>query len=293
MTRLVAPLHYRPGEAEPAKHENAGRMMPGASPYFRRRGSGAVRACVLRRSLSERGATWLGCLAWVAAGTGCQMPESVRAVDAWLRAYQAEDVPAMVAHTVEADRPWVKKAMLELSRVPTGTVALSLPPKPMSHEIVEIEAKPSDRRHVVLTKVTLKNPLAYASKRVGQVLKDIPKTRTERRRFLSVREGSRWGVKLDLARVLARTQFAHRFHELLLSRDYTGARTLLSSIPPPPDEANALRLSDRLLEALTKDLEKAEARAQKAADHSKPSSEPGAPRPSGREKDERSPKTGY
>lgn len=189
----------------------------------------------------------------------CDPPPSVQAVDAWLTAYAIDDVQEMADNTVPADRDLLRQA---LGSAPTSTLALALPARPLSHEILEIERKEdAGRRHIVLCKVTAKNPLASMSKRVGHNL-DIPRTRTHRRRFLSVRgPDGRWGVKLDLAQVVARAQLVQRFNEALARRAYDRAAALLQDIPAPPDEANAQRKQDRLKTTLQARLEAARRRS--------------------------------
>lgn len=141
------------------------------------------------------------------AGTlaACSPPPAVQAVDAWLAGYAKGDVEAVVAQSIDADRALVRAALAELDQVPTGTLAMALPPRPLSHEILEIESKDEAAgRWVVLAKLTLKNPLPYMSERVGHVLPDMPKTREHKRRFLAVRTDAGWRVKLDLERVAER-----------------------------------------------------------------------------------------
>lgn len=192
------------------------------------------------------------------ACVACSPPPSVRAVDQWLSAYAAGDVETMIANTTPADRALVREAMAAAARSKTSSLALALPPQPIRHELLEIEKKSADgRRQVVLCRVTTKNPLPYMSERVGQPL-DIPKTRTRRRRFLSIRgDDGQWGLKLDLERVIARTAFVERFRATLARRDYVAAERLLDEIPAPPDEANAQRRADRLRASLREALAKA------------------------------------
>jgi hypothetical protein len=185
-------------------------------------------------------------------------PAPVETLDAWLSAYTRDDIDAVVDKTFTADQKLVRSALEELRAVPTGTLATALPPRPMRHEIVEIESKEDGgARWIVVVKTTLKNPLPFMSKRVGHLLEDMPKTRDQRRRYLIVEEGDRWGVKLDLERVVARDVFAARFMKAIERKKPDEAEAMLEHLPPPPDEANALKKSDRLKEALLAELAKA------------------------------------
>ncbi|MCB9652144.1 MAG: hypothetical protein H6730_36915 [Deltaproteobacteria bacterium] len=201
-------------------------------------------------------------LAVLVLAAGCK-PPSVVALDQWLDAYGQDDTERMVANTWSGDRPVLREALEALRTAPTSTLAMALPPRPLSYELVEIETK-APGRQVVLTTITMKNPMAYASERVGHVLPDIPKTRPERRRFLMIQEGEAWGVKLDLAAAVARVDFAAAFERRLAARDLAGAAKMLEAVPPPPDEANAMKSHDRLAEALQERLQKAEARTRTA-----------------------------
>lgn len=183
------------------------------------------------------------------------MPPSVKAVDEFLQGYAAGDVDRVVANTWSGDRALVEAALREQTDNPNGPLAILLPPKPIEHEILEIADKESDTRQVILAMVRMKNPLPYASKRVGQPLPDIPKTRSAHRRFLSIREGERWGVKLDLAAVEARARFAERMLDLTSTWKLDEAEALLSKAPPPPDDPNALSNEDRLVEDLRAEIE--------------------------------------
>ena len=202
-------------------------------------------AMVSRPSVSTLG------LALVLGVVGCEPPPSVRAVDQWLTAYAQGDVETMVAHTSPADRDWVRTAMRAID---TASVAHILPPRPLSHELLEIEKK-APGRHTVLCRVKTKNPLPYMSERVGQALA-IPKVRNRRRRFLSVQGADgQWGVKLDLDRVVARAAFVERFDRRLALRDFSQAEAMLDRVPAPPDEANAQSGRDRLPATLRKRLD--------------------------------------
>jgi hypothetical protein len=198
----------------------------------------------------------LGLAVWPA----CK-PAPVETVDSWLTAYAADDIEGVVRATYSTDRDRVRAALEELRTTPTGTMAMSLPPRPLRHQIVEVESKdredPARERWIVLAKTTLKNPLPFMSKRVGHLLEEMPKTREQRRRFLVVSEEGRWGVKLDLDRVIVRDEFAARFLKLVDRGKLGDAEAMLEHIPPPPDEANALKKSDRLHDSLTAELEKA------------------------------------
>jgi hypothetical protein len=184
------------------------------------------------------------------------MPPSVQAVDDWLRAHANGDSAGMAERTWSGDRDLVKAALAEREKDPNGALALLLPPKPISHEIVEIQTKETDDRHVVLAKVTMKNPLPFASERTGNALPDIPKTRTEERKILAVREGDRWGVKLDLEAVKLRASFAEDFFSALGRKEWDAARAMLRSVPPPPDDPNALQRKDRMVLELQEELDK-------------------------------------
>lgn len=196
---------------------------------------------------------------------GCR-PPSVEAVHQWLDAYAVDDHPRMLAHTWSGDRALLEQALVDLGTNPTSTLAMALPSRPVEFELVEIEHK-APGRHTVLTRIEMKNPLAYTAKKVGQDLPGVPKTRPERRRFLSVQEGEGWGVKLDLAAAVARVDFVAKFERAARARDLSAAEAMLAEVPTPPDEANALRTRDRMKEALAARLEEVKAkRAKKAAD---------------------------
>lgn len=188
----------------------------------------------------------------LASVTGC-MPPSVKVVDTWLTAYASENADQMVSATHPEDRALLQRALSAQQDDPTSMLAMLLPTKPLSHEMLEIESK-EPGRHVVLTKIDMKNPLAFSAKRVGHDMPDIPKQRSERRRFLSIETKEAWGVKLDLQKALRRMEFAAEFQEALRRRDYKTAQSMLTAVPPPPDEANALRKTDRLKENLEQTL---------------------------------------
>lgn len=197
----------------------------------------------------------------LAISTACK-PPAVEAVDAWYTAFEQGDVERTAALTYSADRALVREALAELGRVATGTLASALPAKPISHKLIEVETKSDDgTRWVVLVETKLKNPLPFASERVGHVLKDMPKTREQKRRVLVVREGETWGVKLDLQRTVDRAIFVAQFQRALDAKNFAHAEELLTKTPAPPDEGNAQKKSDRLVDTLKAELEKAKKRA--------------------------------
>lgn len=220
-------------------------------------GGAPVKACRVRLA---RLALALGLL--VAAG--CR-PASVEAVHQWLTAYGADDGPTMLANTWPEDRPLLEQALEDLRTNPTSTLAMALPPRPLEHELVEIEEK-APGRHTVLTVIQMKNPLPYVSEKVGQQLPNVPKRRPERRRFLSVKTGDTWGVKLDLAAAVARVEFVAAFERALEAGELPRAKAMLQKVPAPPDEANALRTRDRLKEALEQRLSEIEAKRAERGD---------------------------
>lgn len=188
-------------------------------------------------------------------------PPAVVALDQWLLAYRNDEVEKMVAATWSGDRELLRAAMLELREVPTGTLASSLPPRPLEHEVLDVDSKSDDGdRWVLLAKTTLKNPLPFASEKVGHVLEGMPKTRDQRRKYLLVREGEAWGVKLDLQRTVERAKFVVAFQNLVARGRFDEAEQLLGKIPESPDEANAQKKTDRLQETLRADLNKARRR---------------------------------
>lgn len=196
----------------------------------------------------------------LAALTGCA-PPSVKVVEAWLAAYGADDTAALKNATLPADRELLETCLAATSTSPMSRQALALPPKPLRHEFLEIEKKEGTDRQVLLVKMELKNPLHYEAKRVGQSLPNIPKTRWKRRRFLSVKEGENWYVKLDLATVLERAHYAERFLGLITARRLKEAEAMLESIPERPDDGDARRTKkDNLEDALKLALEKAKKR---------------------------------
>ncbi|MCB9655914.1 MAG: hypothetical protein H6729_17445 [Deltaproteobacteria bacterium] len=183
----------------------------------------------------------------------------MRAVDEWLTAFEANDSATMVANTVSQDQALVADALDALRLSTTATLALALPPRPLSHRMIDIEAKESDDRHRISVEVTLRNPLPFNSERVGQSL-DIPRVRSHLRQFLVVRQDDRWGVKLDLAATLARARFVDAFEQHLSRAEFDAAEAMLQHIPKPPDEANALKTVDRLETTLRDDLKEARRR---------------------------------
>lgn len=189
----------------------------------------------------------------------CSPPPAVQTVDAWLAGYAKGDVEAVVAQSVDTDRALVRAGLAELEQVPTGTLAMALPPRPLSHEILEIESKDDEAgRWVVLAKLTLKNPLPYMSERVGHVLPEMPKTREHKRRFLAVRTDEGWRVKLDLERVAERQVIALRLERAFARGALDEARAAIASLPPPPDDGNGTRRSDRLKETFEAELARRE-----------------------------------
>lgn len=195
--------------------------------------------------------------AFAALGVAC-MPPPVKAVDDWLTAYEQGDLPKMLANTAEADRSLVEQAITTQTSSPTAELALALPTKPIEHEILEIASKADDGEswQVVLVKVTMKNPLPAVSKKVGQKLDGIPETRGQWRKFKAVREGERYGVKLDLAAVVKRSEFAAKFMQLLAEGGLNEAERMLANVPAPPDDPNAQKGADRMQDSLRADLEK-------------------------------------
>lgn len=193
------------------------------------------------------------------------MPDSVQAVDNWLQGLETGDAEAVVRWSHPGDQALMRQGLADRAGdAPTSLVALALPPAPLEHYFVEIaEKSPDGTRHVVLTELTLKNPLPYASKRVGQELKGIPKTRKLTTRFLLVRVPEvGWRVKLDLPGVLARAEFAEAVQKALSEARWADAAALLEDVPPPPDDPNALTRTDRLAETLSAELESRLARAK-------------------------------
>jgi len=207
---------------------------------------------------------WGATAALLIASTAC-MPGSVRAVDEWLIGLERGDDDAVVAWSHPRDRDLVASALQARASDPTALLSLALPPQPLEHYFVEIERKSEDgRRHVVETELTLKNPLPYASEKVGQSLEGIPKTRKLVRYFASVRvpnEG--WRVFLDLSAVVARAEFVERFQAALEAEDWARAGAMLASIPPPPDDPAAQKDDDRMEAALQSQLERAVDRSER------------------------------
>jgi hypothetical protein len=188
----------------------------------------------------------------LAALASC-MPPSVKAVDDFLAGYEAGDDARVLEVAWPNDRPILRSALEEARTDPNGPRAMLLPPRPIGHDILDILRKESDARHVVLTRITMKNPLPFAGERIGQNL-EIPKTRPLERRFLSVREGERWYVKLDLAAVEARASFAEETLRMIGARRLDEAEAKLASVPAPPDDPNAQHGADRLVSDLRKEI---------------------------------------
>ena len=194
-------------------------------------------------------------LTFVVSASAC-MPPSVKAVDDWLLAYQQLDAEAVALNTCAADRELARSGVEAVRTSATSSLALMMPPRPIKHEIHEIETK-EDGRHIIVATLTLKNPLPFMSEKVGHVLPGIPKTRSLKQRYLVIQEGERWGLKFDLALRQERLQFASRFGRLISKRRYAEAAALLQHVPPRPDSGNSLRKSDRLKLGLQAQLDKA------------------------------------
>lgn len=207
--------------------------------------------------------------------TAC-MPPSVQAVDRFLDGLAAEDPEGAAAWVVPKDREGVRTGLALRRSDPTALEALILPPTPLSHYFVEITKKsPDGRRHVLLTELTLENPLPAVSERVGQSLDGIPKTRVLTRRFLSVRQSpERWAVQLDLPAAQTRAEFVTRFEDLLDAGNFSKAKALLQRVPPPPDNGRRQPPVDRLEASLKARLD--EARTRTATRAAPPSARPGA-----------------
>jgi len=198
-------------------------------------------------------------VAWLATvASGC-MPPSVRAVDGFLEGLEARDPDRVARWAHPADRALVKEGLAERRENPTGFLALALPPEPLEHEFIGIAHKSDDgARHVVQTVLTLKNPLPFASEKVGQPLEGVPETRALRKKFLSVRlDSGDWRVKLDLPAVVARAELVEAFQAALDAGRIAEAEALLDDVPPPPDEPSAVQARDRLAEGLRTELKRA------------------------------------
>lgn len=210
------------------------------------------------------------------------MPPSVQAVDGFLKGLEAMDPEAAARFAHPDDQELVREGVKARSVDPTSQAALALPPTPLDHYIVEIESKSDDgRRHVVRVDLTLKNPLPAMSKRVGQELDGIPETRTLKTRFLSERvAGDRWRVKLDLPATRQRADFVRRFEKELSAGRLEAAEALLSQVPAPPDNAEALQKTDRLLQTLQGELDKVRKRVGTHTTGSTTAKDLRSPRPS-------------
>ncbi len=184
--------------------------------------------------------------------TAC-MPPSVQAVEDWLVAYEKGDAATVAKNTCAADRVLAEEGARQVLTTGTSTLVLMMPPRPIRHEIHEIETK-EPGRHTVLTTLTLKNPMASMSRKVGHVLPDMPETRPLKHRFLVVKEGETWGLKFDLELRQRRLQFAADFERLLSAKRFEEATAVLEKTPPRPDAANSLRKSDRLRQRLEQRL---------------------------------------
>lgn len=185
---------------------------------------------------------------------GC-MPPPVRAVDDWLKAYAASDTARQLALTAPKDRVPLRAA---LEAPPTSRASLALPPHPIAHEILDIVER-AEARQVVEVRLTIENPLPAASRRVGQAMPGIPRTRTVRHRFLAVRASEAWRVQLDLARVLERAAYAEHLLKLVVRGQLAEAETALQTVPPVPDDGHRSR-KDRMVEEMARRIEEARSR---------------------------------
>lgn len=211
----------------------------------------------IERPASARAARALVVLA--SAATSACMPDSVQAVDAWLSGLEAGDTQQVVRWSHPEDRELVAQGLHDRATDPTSTAALALPPTPIDHYFVGIDHKsPDGTRHVVQTELTLKNPLPFASEKVGQKLEGIPETRKLTRRFLSVRTEEGWRVQLDLPAVVARARFAEAFQAALDEARWADAQAMLDAVPPPPDDPESQRSTDRMAQALAAALAEAQ-----------------------------------
>lgn len=184
------------------------------------------------------------------------MPAPVKAVDGWLDAYAQRDAARMLELTRPADRTLLAKALGDGA---DPTLAYALPERPLSHEILEISAKEEDRQ-IIEVKLTLHNPLATTSEKVGQKL-GLPETRPMRRHFLVVNEEGSWGVKLDLARVVERAGLSESLLGLIAEGRLDEAEAKLKAgIPAKPDDGNGKPGEDRMLEELERRIREARAR---------------------------------
>ncbi|MGF1509052.1 MAG: hypothetical protein ACFB9M_06070 [Myxococcota bacterium] len=215
------------------------------------------------------------CLCLVALVLAGCMPPSVQAVDQLMRGLQSSDVEKAAAAVHPTDRALLRTCMEARERDPRSLEALALPPDPLKHHIVEIEQK-TDEGHIVLVEMTLKNPLPYASKKIGQELTGFPETRVVRRRFLSEPLGDEiWGVRLDLEATLERARFVQHIQSSLENRDFEEVERALQKVPPPPRTPDAQAGSDRLVDTLRTRLKEARTHRPSAAHDQTPP----APRP--------------
>jgi hypothetical protein len=209
-------------------------------------------------SVPVAGLRWAFVLGLGLSLSACWRPGSVRSVEAWLTAYQNGDAAEVEAHTAEGDRALLRQGLAQGEFSSSSTVALALPPRPIDFEILELEKIDNSgpvARHIVATRLRVKNPLPFSSEKIGQQLENFPRTRPRRRRFLVLEESpGQWRVKLDLQRVLARSRHALAFQDALFRGDYQKAQTLIDAVPGPPDDGNALSKQDRLRESMEADL---------------------------------------
>lgn len=202
------------------------------------------------------------------------MPPSVKVVDELLTGLETEDVERAVNAVHPDDRALLRKGMSASSR--TELEALAIPPRPLEHEMVEIADKQADH-HVVVADLKLKNPLPFASERMGQEMPDMPKTRPLTLRFRAEKlPNGDWAVRLDLPATLARSQFVQRFQTALDEGRLDDAEAMLSQIPPSPVTPQAQIDADRLAESLLEELESVRRKAAKGTPN-QPSASPKTP----------------
>ncbi len=187
----------------------------------------------------------------VALGAFACKPAPVQTVEHWLAAHVVEDWPKLIQNSSQIDQPllkrWVQKSQ-------TSSLSEALPPKPKEYEIIEISKKEKGRR-LVYVKLVLKNPLPYASEKVGHKLpENFPRTRNVRRNYLAVEEGGVWRVKNDLPRVEERIKGALKIDLLIDGGKLSQARALIDSLPEPPDDGRAVTDKDHLKLGLEKRL---------------------------------------
>lgn len=200
------------------------------------------------------------------------MPPSVRAVDDLLEGIESGDIEQAAAAVHPDDEALLRQGLALRPQQPLAHEALAIPQTPLEHELLEISSK-MPGAHVVLAELTYKNPLPFASERVGQKLDGMPETRKQKVRFRSEETPAGWRVRLDLPAVVERSRFVERFQGLLAERRLDDARQLLSAVPPPPDNAQSQKDKDRLVETLQAELAKAvDAAAEEDAKETAPAS---------------------